>query len=181
MTYIPVGSRLTYTCVFQYNLVTRAPDPQALVSKLKNDLPNLDGLEDLEVENAHGGNLGFLSTTQNIELTVLNNGVDHGDENDIKSIIDGTIQNYGVQLVSSNITQIKLPNNPGETQGQTIRTGATSSTPPETPSSGGLSSLFNFSTGTKLLGTGTIIIIAIVALILLLPGGFAKVVRTARG
>lgn len=178
MTYIPVGTRLTYTASFT-SLVTSASE---MVAKLKADLPNLQGMEELDVETAEETTNVFSANT--FSLTVLNNGVDHADEHDIQSIIDGTIQGYSsllnpIDLVSSSITKITLPNNPESDSPININTGAGSNQPAPSTSGFSLSSLLP-STGTKLLTTGTIIIIAIIALILLLPGGFARVFKTVR-
>lgn len=181
MTYIPVGTRLTYTAAFTSVFTTAS----AMIAKLKNDLPNLQGAEELDVETSEETTNVFAPNT--FSITILNNGVDHGSEDDIRSIIDGTIQGYStlvdpIHLVSSSITKITLPNNPDSdtVTPTTINTGASSNQAPASSSGFSLSSLLP-STGTKLLGTTTIIIIAIVALILLLPGGFARVLKTVRG
>lgn len=174
MTYIPVGTRLTYTCSFTSTFTTAS----AMIAKLKNDLPNLPGYEELDIETSEETTHVFAPNT--FSITVLNNGVDHADEHDVQSIIDGTIQNYStfydpIHLVSSSITKIQQPNEPPEI------TGAGTNQPKEKDSGFSLSNLFSPSTGTKLLGTGALIIIAIIALILLLPGGFARAFRTVRG
>lgn len=175
MTYIPVGTRLTYTASFTSVFTTAS----AMIAKLKADLPNLPGLEDLEIETSQETTNVFSPNT--FSIVVFNNGVDHADEHDVQSIIDGTIQGYStlvdpIHLVSSSITQINLPDNPTDT----VNTGAASNQVASSSSGFSLSSLLP-STGTKLLGTGTIIIIAIIALILLLPGGFARILKTVRG
>lgn len=179
MTYIPVGTRLTYTAQIHTSFINIFQTPADVITRLKQDLLNLPGLEELDIENSSATALTLGNPT--IALILLNNGVDHSSETDIQSIIDGTLQNEGVQVISSNISQIQLPNNPDEGNGQVINTGAVPAqqAPSTNQNSGGLS-LPNFSTGTKLLTSGTIIIIAIVALILLLPRGFARTLKAVR-
>ena len=186
MTYIPVGTRLTYTATYsRYSGgLLLGLGWSDLGSKLKTDLPNLQGQEDLEVENV-SGSTSILLGNEGISLDVLNNGVDHSSETDVQSLIDGTITGYGIQLLSSNITSITLPNNPGDdiNQGQTIATGAVANAPPPTtPSSSSgfsLSSLLP-SAGTKLGAGFILLILGIIALIFLLPGGFAKSLKAIR-
>lgn len=164
--YIPVGTRLTYTAAFK----TYDTTASTIVSMLKNDLPNLQGAEELDVETSDETTNFFSPNT--LSITILNNGVDHASEDDIRSIIDGTIQGYSQveQLVSSSITNIQLPNHPPEA------TGAGSNQPAPSTSGFSLSSLLP-STGTKLLTSSTIIIIAIVALIILFPQNFLKLFK----
>lgn len=182
MTYIPVGTLLTYTAQVQIYLTKGYTDWQSLSTQLKSDLPNLPGLEELDVESANGS-LNILSpSTFNISIQVLNNGVDHASETDVQSIIDGTIQGYGNGLISSNISQIQLPNNPGQAP-TTINTGATpAAAPPSTPSSvPDLSKLLPSISPTATLTSGfVILIIAIVALILLFPSGFGRALKAVR-
>lgn len=175
MTYIPVGTFLTYTAQVTVYLTTGYTSWQDLIAQLKNDLPNLPGMEELDVSAANGSSSILDPRHFSISLQILNNGVDHGNETDIQSIIDGTIQGYGNAVVSSNITSIKLPDNPE------INTGATSNAPPPiTPTnSGGILDslgLSNISTGTKLLTSGTIIIIILIIVVLLLPTNARKLV-----
>lgn len=188
MTYIPVGTLLTYTATVQTYLTRGYTTWNTLAAALKNDLQaNLPGEEELDVEASNGTNSVIsLSNTFSLSIQVLNNGVDHGSETDIQAIIDGVIQGYGNQVVSSSITNITLPNNPGDdiNQGQTISTGAISNAPlPQAPttSSFSLSKLIPTLGTTGTLTTGLVIlIVAIFALILLLPGGFGRAVRAVR-
>jgi hypothetical protein len=180
MTYCPVGTLVTYTATISASLTKGYTSWATLSAQLSNDLRSqLSGLEELDVEASNGSSAGssfssFLSGSFTLSMQVLNNGVDHSDENDIKSIIDGTIQSYGNQIISSSITSVTTPNNP------TVNTGAISNaSPPTSPSSGGILSglsLPSLSGGT-IFGISTIIvIIAIVALVLLLPGNARRLV-----
>ena len=186
MSYIPVGTLLTYTATIKYFLTHGYTDWQSLSAALSDQLRNnLPGQEELDVESS-GGSTNFLSASINLSLQVLNNGVDHGDENDVKSIIDGTIQGLGSQIISSSITKIQLPNNPlDDNSNQIIVTGANSNAPAPTndtskSSSGGLFSGLSLSGGSIFGLSTTVIIVAIVALILLLPGGFLKIAKGVR-
>lgn len=190
MTYIPVGTYLTYTAQVIPYLTKGYTDWQSLSIALKNDLPNLPGMEELDVEASNGSSSVLSFSGQfSISIQVLNNGVDHSSETDIQAIIDGTIMSYGNSVISSSITQIQLPNNPGQSP-SIINTGATANAvAPSTPSSGNiLSSLLpSGSSVSSVLGTsglitgGTILlIVAIFALILLLPSGFGKALRAVR-
>lgn len=179
--YIPVGTRLEYTASYRrYSSgIWVGTSWTELASKLKNDLPNLQGMEELDVETSNGSTaiLPLPSNNETISLRVLNNGVEHADENDVKSLIDGTIQGYGIQLISSDITNITLPGD------RVISTGAQSNAPAtidnSTANSGfNLGSLFgSIGTGTKLLTSGTIIIIVIMALVLLFPASVLKLMK----
>lgn len=183
MTYIPVGTRLTYTAQINTAFYKIFQTPADIIAKLNTDLKNLPGAEEFDIENSSASAAVFGSPS--ISITVLNNGVDHGSETDVQSIIDGTLQAEGVQVISSDITQIQLPNNPlDDNSGEVIQTGATPSQLPATPNTAGLGlgglQIPSLSTGTKLLTSGTIIIIAIIALIFLLPGGFARSLKAVR-
>lgn len=189
MTYIPVGTYLTYTAQVQANLTSGYTSWEQLSAALKNDLPNLPGLEELDVESANGNdNVLSISGTFSISMQILNNGVDHSSETDVQSIIDGTIHGYGNTVVSSNIASIQLPNNPTP-----ISTGATPNVAaPSTAGSGTIGSLLpSVPAGQSVLGTllgttGTltgglvILLVLIVALILLFPSGFGRALRATR-
>jgi hypothetical protein len=177
MTYIPVGTILTYTAQVNTSLLNGfngAGTLENLLAKLKTELEtNLAGYEEFDVSNAHG-NPSFVGPSS-ISLNVLNNGVDHGSESDVQSIIDGTLQNMGVPLLSSNITSIHLPNNP------VVNTGATSNEPYVNPDGtpkpeSSIFSGFSLGGGTIAGISITVIIIAIVALVLLLPGNARRLV-----
>jgi hypothetical protein len=171
MSYIPVGTLLTYTATIKWSIFNKYSDWNTIAAQLTNDLPNLPGMEELDVQTANGSRNVFANTISLI-MQVLNNGIDHGDENDIASIINGTIQSYGNELISGNITQIKLPNSPP------IDTGANSNAPLPS-SSTSTSSIFSglsLSGGTIFGLSTTIVIIAIVALVLLLPGNARKLI-----
>jgi hypothetical protein len=182
MSYIPVGTILTYTC--KYNATTGHlgsvvfTNWSQIVAQLSIDLKNLPGLEELDVQTSDGSN-NYISGDSTFTMTVLDNGVDHGDENDIKGIIDGTIEGYGVTIISSSIPKFQLPNNPEDDQsGKTIDTGAGSNQPPPSPPLK-LPSL-SLSGGSIAGISITVIIIGIVALILLLPSGFGRALGAVR-
>ena len=173
MAYIPVGTLLTYTATIKWSIFDKLSDWQTIAAQLTTDLRNeLPGAEELDVQSTNGSR-NVLSNTISLTMQVLNNGVDHSDENDIASIINGTIQGYGNTLVSGNITDYKLPNSP------TQSTGANSNAPipSSSASTGSIFSGFSLSGG-SIFGISTVVIvIAIVALILLLPGGFGKALK----
>lgn len=184
MTYIPVGTILTYTASLNSNLLGgfggAGSLPNLLVqfgNTLKTELP---GAEEFDVEASHGSP-SFAGPSQ-ISLDILNNGVDHGSEIDCQAIFDGVLSNMGVSVVSSSITKIQLPNNPGDATVTTIATGAPSNLPPAPPVSPSvpfsLSNLFG-TTGTLTSGF-VILIVLVVALILLLPKGFGQAIRAVR-
>lgn len=180
MTYIPVGTILTYNAQISVDYVLQSLDTiiSTLANQLHSELPGYEEFDVLESAN-HQAVFGQSSIT----LKVLNNGVDHSDENDIASIISGQLQSMGVEVVSSSISSIQLPNNPGE-KPEILQTGATQQVAlptTVTPSkSSTATSLFSLGT-TGTITTGfVIIIIAIVALIFLLPTGFARSLRAVR-
>ena len=184
MSYIPVGTTLVYNAQVSVDFVLQSLD--TIIANLSNQLRSeLPGAEELDVISSSSKQSVFGQSQ--ITLQVLNNGVDHSDENDIASIITGVLQNDGVQVVGSNISSFTLPNNPGDdtNQGQTIGTGATQAVAlPSTQTSS--SSLFSNLKLPSLGTTGTlttgfvILIVLIVALILLLPSGFGKALRAVR-
>lgn len=184
MTYIPVGTVLTYTCTYTYNPLTsiyKDNSWSSVAGKLANDLPNLPGMEELDVQNSNGST-SLLSTQESLSINVLNNGVDHASETDVQSIIDGTIQGYGYTVIGSNITHIQLPNNPPPPNQLSINTGATPNVAaPATASLPNLSNLLPSISPTATITSGfVILLIAIVALILLLPQGFGRAIRAVR-
>jgi hypothetical protein len=178
MTYIPVGTRLTYTAQVSNSIISfhGFNNWETLSNQLKQDLPNLQGMEELDVESASGNNPINLSGNFSVSLAILNNGVDHGDEHDIQSIIDGTIQGYGNQLLSSSITQIKLPNNPDDGTLQVINTGAPSNVPPPSQSNSSIFSGFSLSGGSIAGISITLIVIVLIIAVLLLPGNARRLV-----
>ena len=181
MTYIPVGTYLTYTATVQPYLTKGFTSWSELASKLSNDLRNeLPGQEELDVTSSNGSN-NYLQFNFNISLQVLNNGVDHGDENDVKSLIDGVIQGYGNNVVSSSITKIQLPNNPDDGTAEVINTGANSNAPPPTnttSSSSGKGLFSGFSLGgASIAGISiTTIVIVLIIAVLLLPGNARRLI-----
>lgn len=187
MTYIPVDARVTYTAQIHTSVFDIFGTLSGVISKLKQDLQyNLPGYEEFDIENSSGTSATFGNPT--ISLVVRNAGVDHGSEDDVKSIIDGVLIQEGVTVVSSNITQIQQPLDPqSDNSGQVTSTGALAiNAPPSTNNSSPISTLTSalglgsLTTGTKLLGTTTIIIIAVVALVLIFPSGFIKLIKGGR-
>lgn len=195
MSYIPVGTTLTYSATWKFfsgTLGLNNVSWQSMAARLSNDLPNLQGQEDLEVSSPNGST-GTLAGTESLTIQVYNNGVDHASEFDIASIINGVIQGYGVTVVNGAITAFTLPNNPDDLSndpdnvqaGQTVITGAVNAVAPATTASSGNSllsslSLGNLSGGSIFGISTTVVILGIVALILLLPGGFGRAVRAVR-
>lgn len=181
MTYIPVGTILTYTAQVDVYLTHGYNNWENLVAQLRNDLPNLQGMEQLLVSNSSGNSSILDPLHFSVSLEIVNNGIDHGSELDIQSIIDGTIQGYGNGIRGSNITKIKLPDNPDDGSPQVIDTGVTSNAPPpSTPNSS--PSIFSGFKGFSLSGGSiagisiTVIIVVLIIAVLLLPKNARRLV-----
>jgi hypothetical protein len=183
MFYFPVGARMTYTAKIGAG-TTGFSSVDSIVSKVRNDLQsNLSGQEELDVETVQTD--VTLLGPSTVIMTILNNGVDHGDENDARSIVDSVFQNY-TNLIGSSVTKVTQPLDPndGSTTSSPLATGADSSFRAGITAApsiwDNLLSSAGLSTSSKLITGLVVVIIAIVALALLLPGGFIQLARGAR-
>lgn len=110
---IPVGARLTYAASYEAGFFFGGPFPKELVKMIRQPLDDKWGIL---IEKAEGDTEGILNTASVVTLHVLLRNA-YGEADHVRRNIDHEIIEAGASPTGSRITNVQLPNQPGEPTG----------------------------------------------------------------